>query len=110
MRRLKPRDYDRHPLQPHPIAETLPELDEATFRELLESIYTAGVVCPIVLYEGKILDGRARYAVCRRLGKPCPYEVFEGSEEAAKQHYFSLNCVRRDLTEPQIAIVENRLT
>ena len=98
MRRLSSSHYDRHPYRSHPLAAALPEMDKATFMSLLDSIWKNGVAYPITFYEGMILDGRARYEACCRLGKPSPYRIFDGTEEEAEKLYASLNLMRRHMS------------
>src|SRR5690554_2689481 len=68
---------DMKKLQPHPIAEALipsSMTDEATYQRLKASIARHDLLDPIMLYQGKILDGRLRYRACQELG----VEVFHG--------------------------------
>ncbi len=50
-----------HDLQSHPIADAFPLIGGTEFDALVADIKANGVHEPIVLYEGKILDGRNRY-------------------------------------------------
>jgi ParB-like nuclease domain len=52
-------------LQPHPIAECWPLIRGKAFQELCQSISEHGLLTPVVLYEGRILDGRNRYRACQ---------------------------------------------
>lgn len=51
----------------HPVVGSLPEIDAAQFAVLLDDIRANGQDRPIVLLEGMIWDGRARYRACKRL-------------------------------------------
>lgn len=55
-------------LQTHPAAATFPSLKGAAFDILVDDLEARGQRLPIALYDGKIWDGRARYAACRKLG------------------------------------------
>jgi hypothetical protein len=55
-------------LQTHPVAAAFPPLGGAAFDALLEDMAERGQRLPIVLYDGKIWDGRARHAACTELG------------------------------------------
>ena len=51
-------------LKAHPAADLFPMLSEARLRELADDIKANGLREPIRLFDGLILDGRNRYAVC----------------------------------------------
>jgi ParB-like chromosome segregation protein Spo0J len=55
-------------MKPHPYSEIFPPMEGVDFDALVEDIKTRGLVQPIVLYEGKILDGRNRARACNKLG------------------------------------------
>jgi len=69
----------------HEIAEKYIMQNELGMQILEDSITELGYdeSRPVTLYEGKILDGRARYLVCKKLGVEPSIDVFEGSEEEA---------------------------
>src|SRR6266849_2156250 len=48
----------------HPYAELFPPMTSQEFYRLCASIVDIGLKEEIVLYEGKILDGRCRYLAC----------------------------------------------
>ena len=61
---------------------------------------------PLVLWNGKIIDGRNRYEACQELGiDEFEIEEFEGSEDEMVEHVVSLNMSRRQLTSGQKAVV-----
>lgn len=90
-------------LQDHPIASIFPLLAEPELAELAESIKWDGVQVPIVLYEGKILDGRNRYRAAQRVGAHVPHNYYTGESPTA--HVIALNLKRRHLTASQRAMV-----
>lgn len=97
-------------LLPHPFADECPgEMDSAEFEALKLDLKTNGQQQAITLYEGKILDGRARYKALRQLDKQARTEVFKGTDEEAKQYVLSTNLQRRTLTSMQKAIVAARM-
>lgn len=54
-------------MEAHPYAELF-SMDESTIPELAERIRVNGQHDPIVIFEGKILDGRRRFAACQSIG------------------------------------------
>jgi hypothetical protein len=91
----------------HPLAEAFPLIDGAAFDELVADIDEHGVREPIVLYEGKILDGRNRWRAARAAGAPCPHRVFDGDDPVA--FVISANLHRRHLNESQRAMIAAKL-
>jgi hypothetical protein len=59
----------------HPAAEKISRYDELRFRMLVDDIRDKGLLVPIVLYQGKILDGRHRYRACIEAGVEPRFEV-----------------------------------
>jgi hypothetical protein len=55
-------------LQPHPISDALGPVLHTTLETVTADVATHGQECPIVLHEGMIWDGRARYLACEKLG------------------------------------------
>lgn len=55
-------------LQPHPAAEIVPEMTDLEMRDLEESVRELGLLEPIVLLDGQILDGRHRLQACLNVG------------------------------------------
>lgn len=88
----------------HPIANAFPLMDERELDDLVEKIKEAnGVYVPIILYEGKILDGRNRYRACK-LARIAPrYEFFTGTTEEAIQRAAAANLGRKHYTDDQLA-------
>lgn len=87
----------------HPLADIFPLIDEG-FLELCEDIKANGLADPIVIHEGKILDGRNRYrAILSAKLKPLPHHFvrFTGPDPVA--FVISKNIHRRHLTAGQKA-------
>jgi hypothetical protein len=77
----------------HPIADVWPMMDEAKLQELADDIRKNGQLVPVWLYEGKILDGRNRWAACKIAGvEPKTHEYTGDTPTAFAQ---SLNEKRR---------------
>ena len=106
------------PLEDHPIAEIFPLLSDAELKELAKDIEENGLRVPILIYEGKILDGRNRYRAMQLI--PDYFEEgFLDQEEYREylpevngdptKHILSLNFHRRHLTTAQRAAVAEEL-
>src|SRR6266700_3504491 len=83
-------------LEYHPIAEDFPSLSPEELRALAKDIATNGLREPIVLFEGKILDGRHRYQACMTENVPAEFIEYNGSDPVAFVE--SMNFYRRHLT------------
>jgi N6-adenosine-specific RNA methylase IME4/ParB-like chromosome segregation protein Spo0J len=94
-------------LEFHPLATLFPLLDGAGFDELVADIRVHGIREPIVLFEGKILDGRNRYRACIEAGVEPTFTVYQGDDPIA--YVISLNLRRRHLDESQRAMVAAKL-
>ncbi|RWM02124.1 MAG: S-adenosylmethionine-binding protein [Mesorhizobium sp.] len=90
-------------LQAHPLAELFPMLSEKEIGELADDIVIYGQREPIVLLDGKVLDGRNRLAACRFADVEPRFVEFEGDDPLG--FVLSLNLHRRHLTESQRAMV-----
>jgi hypothetical protein len=65
---LKPINNPPARLAPHPICLLIPSADDDELQDLTDDIRAHGLIAPIVLFEGMILDGRNRAAACERAG------------------------------------------
>lgn len=90
-------------LQPHPLADLFPMMDEDAFLDFVQDIEKNGQREPIIVFEGKILDGRNRFKACQRLGISPKLKEYHGSD--ALGFVVSLNLKRRHLTESQRGFV-----
>jgi ParB-like chromosome segregation protein Spo0J len=88
---------------PHPICLLIPSADDEELQDLTDDIRSHGLINPIVLFEGMILDGRSRAAACERAGISPRYVQFGGSREDALILVVSHNLKRRHLTKQAIA-------
>jgi ParB-like chromosome segregation protein Spo0J len=67
------------------------------FKDLVADIAAHGLREPIVMFGGKILDGRNRYRACLRAGVRPRFEEFKGDDNDARAFVFSKNICRRHL-------------
>lgn len=92
--------------EPHPLAELFPYLPASEIRSLVDSIRDSGLLEAIVLFEGKVLDGRHRQEACL-IAKVTPrYEQYRGDNPL--DFVFRKNFHRRHLTEAQRAMLAAR--
>ena len=87
----------------HPIAAHFPMLEGDEYERFRADIQKRGLIEPIWLYEGKILDGRNRYRACRELGIEIKTREYTG--DCPMGFSWSLNGERRHLTHAQKTIV-----
>ncbi|AXC50043.1 hypothetical protein DRW48_10380 [Paracoccus suum] len=93
----------------HDYANLFPMLDAAAQDRLRDDIRQFGVREPIVLFNGRILDGRNRYMAARDLGLEFPVADYAGTDAEALAYVLSTNLHRRHLTESQRAAVAAKL-
>jgi len=55
-------------LETHDAANAFPMMDKARYESLRDDIATCGVLVPLVMCDGKLLDGRNRWRACQELG------------------------------------------
>lgn len=94
-------------LPAHPLAELFPMLADAEIRELADDIVTYGQRTPIVVLDGKVLDGRNRLAACRFADVEPSFDLYEGDDPLG--FVLSHNLHRRHLTTSQRAMVAAKL-
>jgi ParB-like chromosome segregation protein Spo0J len=78
------------------------------FDTLVSDIHTSGLLQPITLYEGKILDGRNRYRACAQLAIDPKFTEFVGPG-TPEQFVVSLNLHRRHLNETQRGMIATEM-
>lgn len=93
----------------HEYANLFPLMDGAAFAELKQDIRENGLLDEIILYDGKILDGRNRYRACMELETEPRFKTVNGSTDPLK-YVISKNLTRRHLSESQRALVAGRLS
>jgi hypothetical protein len=101
-------------LEFHRLADEFPLCSDEEAKELARDIKKRGMIEPIVIYEGKILDGRNRYNACKIAGYSLgPDDVVQFEEwypgDDPLLFVFSKNMHRRHLTPGQRAGVAKNL-
>jgi len=86
----------------HPLAEKMPPMSEQEFSALVDDIAENGLLEPITLYQGMVLEGRHRYKACIQLGykfKETNFVALATGDPLA--YVVSKNIMRRHLTAEQ---------
>ena len=89
------------PIVFHEIADIFPMLPAEELKKLAEDIRVHGLLDPIALFEGKILDGRNRYLACVEAEVEPRYTTVATEDPIA--YVLSKNLLRRQLTVGQRA-------
>lgn len=101
-------------LERHPLGAANRPLTDDEKQELRDSIDNKGVIRPILIFDGMVLDGWNRYEICQETGLECPQEQFEGTFEdavdrvLAEQTHRNLTLVERIELRQRIAGVPKR--
>lgn len=74
-------------------------MQDKEFAALVESVRTNGLRDPILLYEGKILDGRNRYNACLKAKVEPQFEPWEGDDPW--EFVWDTNAERRNISQIQ---------
>lgn len=93
----------------HPIALSLMPggMDDTEFTAFCEDVEERGVLMPVTLYEGMVLDGWHRYRAARKTGSAFKTIEYTGKDPAG--YIASVNVLRRKLSSLQRALVGARL-
>lgn len=87
----------------HPVANIFPMMTENEFESLKDNIEENGLIQPIYLFKGQIIDGRNRYLACLERGIEPTFRNYEGAESDLLTFVISLNLQRRHLNTSQKA-------
>ena len=87
----------------HTVANIFPMMTDAERVALEQDIKDNGLLEPIWLYDGKIIDGRNRYLACIAAGIKPIFRDYTGSENQLLDFVVSLNLHRRHLSQSQLA-------
>lgn len=99
-----PNGVVRYDYPSHPAAELFPLLPDDQLRELAADIFAHGLVRPITLHAGAVLDGRNRLIACELAGVVPTFEEW-GGDGSPWEYVWSLNGARRQLPEGQKAAI-----
>jgi len=90
-------------MQWHPISCIFPMLPDDELHALASDIREHGQREPIVLFEGRVLDGRNRWLACKIAQVDPVTKQFAGDKRAALAYVWSSGAMRRDLKPGQKA-------
>jgi ParB-like chromosome segregation protein Spo0J len=96
-------------MQFHEIADVFPMLETHDLDQLAKDIKDNGLRHPVVVFEGKILDGRNRLRACQLAGVKYSTVDFDGDWEAAVKLVASENLHRRHLSDSQRSFCAGKL-
>jgi ParB-like chromosome segregation protein Spo0J len=101
-------DFDRkfqredwRELQCHQVAHLMPEMTPDEYDGLVASIAAVGLKTPILLYGGRIADGRHRLRACIEKDIAPWFSEYIGTEQELSDFVFATNLVRRNLSKEQ---------
>jgi hypothetical protein len=99
----------------HEVARVFPDLkdtDPEAYVAMVEDMRVNGYVGPpVVLHEGRIIDGRTRYEAWKEAGGNGELQVakYKGRPESIAHYAFNANAQRRHLTHLQKAVIYLRM-
>lgn len=99
---------------PHPAALLMPRPDEDEYKQLEADILANGLIDPIELYDGMVIDGVTRQDICVKHGLEMSSNYLPIDEHSLGPHrcpyrYVLSKNTRRSLTASQLAMVAARL-
>jgi hypothetical protein len=92
------------PIPFHEATSLLPFMSKEEYCALVKDIRVNGLRVPIVLYEGKILDGRHRYMACIQTGTEPKFVEWDGKGPVS-DYLLSMNYHRHHYTASQRAAI-----
>jgi ParB-like chromosome segregation protein Spo0J len=95
--------------EPHEFANVFPLREGPPLWELSDHIRANGLQEAIMLFEGKVLDGRRRQLACLRAKVAPRYAEYKGTPEEALRYVIGKNLHRRHLGESERAMVAAKI-
>jgi hypothetical protein len=89
----------------HAVATLFPLMSEEDFQALKEDIRLHGLIEPIWIYQGQLIDGRHRLRACRELGIKPRFQEWAGQGGSLLAFVLAKNAHRRHQTKSQLATV-----
>jgi hypothetical protein len=103
----RPKHLSVFDLPVHPAADVFPMLPDEELDDLVADIKTHGLLQPLIVKAGVLVDGRNRREACRRAGVEPRIEELNGTDPVA--YILAVNVNRRHLTKGQRAMAVARL-
>lgn len=94
-------------MKSHEYADLFPMMSDSEIQPFADNIKQNGQADPIILFEGKILDGRNRFRACEMVGVTPHFKDYEGTDPLG--YVVSHNLHRRHLSESQRGMVGAKL-
>ena len=85
----------------HPLSAAFPPMSAEEFQVLKDSIYINGVLNPITIFEGMVIDGWHRYSAANDVGMACPSVDMDESIDP-KDFVMAQNKARRHILPVQL--------
>ena len=91
------------------LARIFPDMPPEDFARLVASIREDGLMDPITVWRGQVIDGRHRYAACAEAGVERRFEYLDDDADPLR-HILARNDLRRHLDESRRAVVAHKLS
>jgi hypothetical protein len=89
-------------LKQHPLSAAFPSMTAEEFQMLKDSVDNAGVLNPITIFDGMVIDGWHRYRAAKETGVDCP--CVELADTDPQDFVMAQNKTRRHITLAQLVL------